>query len=85
MTWNYRIIRTNIGTKKEPIFHFGIYEVYYSKKGNPTYWSADVQKVETYHSTQDLKVIFNMMKQAFSRGILQVVGKKNLRLIPLNK
>lgn len=85
MTWNYRIIRTNIGTKKKPIFHFGIYEVYYSRKWNPTYWSAEVQKPETYHNVKDLKVIFAMMRQALKRDVLEVVGKKKLRLKILTK
>lgn len=84
MTWNYRIVRENIGTKKEPLYYYGIYEVYYNNRGNPTYWSADVQKAESYESAKDLKGVFSMMKQAFGRGVLEIKGIKNKKLVPID-
>lgn len=83
MTWNYRIVRENIGTRKEPVYHYGIYEVYYSKAWNPVAWSADVQKAEAYHTLKEFKQQFNMMRQALGRWVLEMRGKKNKKLIPL--
>lgn len=79
--WNYRIIYKR--DKENKNGYYGIYEVYYSKKGKIKYWT--VEMIEPYGETKKgLKTDMKRMKKAFKKPVL-VEKKKGNKIILIEK
>jgi hypothetical protein len=76
--WNYRVVKMADEVKLKGFpksYSYGIYEVYYDKKGKPIGWSSDPM----WPIGEDLAELlgdFDYMHQAFSRPILELRGNK---------
>lgn len=71
--WNYRIICEIFKTNGPIEYYYGIREVYYDKDGNINGWTDNLVGIGGY-DYNDLKLDFELYKEAFNKPILYLKG-----------
>ncbi len=66
MTWNYRVVKT---VHEDGYTSYGIHEVFYDDDGLPCACTQDPIDVFA-DSEQELREVYNMMKEAFEQAVL---------------
>jgi hypothetical protein len=84
-SWNYRIVKSRVGSQ----VRYGIHEVYYTAKGKPVTYTADAIAIDVFNQEMTrpskaealttLLVQLELMREAFDKPVLTSADFKTKR------